>query len=249
MSGPFINLEYEKKTGIDNKFEGTAVSLNKPMVLRAYYPFTGEEGTAPGDNGIISVSTTADNQKPENQPQIDFLWADKKDITLKNTTIDFVFTHRMTKLSFTFKNSENTKAEDIVAYQIEGLGLAGTFDTNTGECSINDNAKAEDLRIDFAKRTAKDNEPLDPVIVFPQQPIGTKNKPGKVILRLFLDEPENASVTQIYTCELNFGETGLVAGHHYKFTVTITKTGLKIEKMAIKEWDGELPVNINTTIE
>lgn len=74
VAGPYINLKYTTADG-DGVFTGdTKLYYYNRMTLTAYYPFTGDEDTAPGE---IEANTGADNQKPENQPGIDFLWDQK----------------------------------------------------------------------------------------------------------------------------------------------------------------------------
>ena len=254
---PQVNMEYTLNSAAVaedglSTFTGNGLFYYKGMKLTAYYPFTGAEGVAPGDNGIITVSTDAKYQKGDEQQKIDFLWDDEQDISLNKSTVNFVFTHRMTKLSFVFKSSDPTriKVEDMIGYQIEGLAMDGTFNTNTGECSPLSDATAKDLKIDFEQGDAKDGEWLAPVILLPQMPIGVTGYPEKkAVLRLFLDEVGDKALIQPYSCVLDFGAEGLKAGHHYKFVITITKAGLKTDKMSIADWDDQEPFPIDATID
>lgn len=253
--GPYTNLEYT--TDGSGAFDGTSLFFYKPMTLTAYYPFTGSEGTDPGS---IKVNTNAEAQKAENQPLIDFLWdtrtnQDDKDFSATNNTISFVFTHKMSELIFAFKGSKEVrengkviatevKVSDLVAYEIEGLVMDGSFNTTTGICAINNSATPEKLKIDVEKGTVKDEIFLSPLIVLPQKPGNNAVK-----LHVYTDELGNSSVLQHYTCMLTFGDGELKPGNCYKYTIQITKTGLKLDKMSIINWNTEREVNLTASID
>lgn len=219
--GPFINYEY-KTTG-DGKFSGKPLFFYKPMTLTAYYPYTGEDGKLPG---IIDVNTGAAYQTKENRPKIDFLWdtktgVDKKDFSLADPNVEFTFAHKMSKLTFWFQSSkpvfdernpdlcisDGVDVHTMISYQVEGLGIKGTFDTATGECTIGENER-EGLKISFDKETTADGEPdyeyirkMSPLVVLPQ------TKPAKdFVLHITTDELKEGSPTQDYKCVLRFGD-------------------------------------------
>lgn len=231
-SRPQINIQYTTLDGTPY-FKGNPLYYYNGMVLKAYYPFSGEEGSAPGDTGIITVRTSAENQTAEEQPLIDFLWDSQTGMTVNNPNVNFTFDHKMSKLSFTFL-SEDVDVSDIVAYEIEGLKLDGTFNTETGVCGIADEASAETLSLSLTKGSAADGVPLAPLIVLPQE-LGN----GVALLRLYLDEVNDLNSLQTYTCTLDFDEGKLEAGCHYNYTITITKVGLSIGKMSIENWIEE----------
>lgn len=239
IEAPYTNLKYT--TGGDGEFTGTPVFFYKPMTLTAYYPFTGTEGIAPG---IISTTTDATCQNSENQPQIDFLWdsktnQDQKDFSASNPNVNFTFTHKMSKLTFAFKGSKEViengtviakevKVSDMVSYEIEGLVMDGSFDTTTGVCAIDDSAEPRNLMIDVTKGSVEDEISLSPLILFPQKPGNSKVK-----LHVYTDELDNPGYLQHYVCTLTFGDGELKPGNNYKYTIQISKLGLKLEKMTI----------------
>lgn len=157
MAGPYINLEYTTKDG-DGKFEGTDLFFYKPMTLTAYYPFTGDEGTAPGTNGLIEASVRPENQTAAKQTGFDFLWDSQTGFTAKNPYVNFTFAHKMSKVTFTFQSSdpvfdeetnvqlsEGVDVSTLVRYTISGLGLEGTFNTATGVCAPKPGVGPEDF--------------------------------------------------------------------------------------------------------
>lgn len=262
MPGPYINLEYTTDTG-NGFFTGTPMFYYKPMTLIAYYPFTGSEDTDPG---VITARTDADNQVSQRQVNIDFLWDSKtnediKDFSAANPEITFTFSHKMSKLTFAFIGTneveneegvliaEEVKASDIVAYEIEGLVMEGTFDTSTGICAIG-SSDPENLKIEFEKGTVKDEkvaanaEELPPLIVFPQKPGNSTVK-----LHVYTDELDNPDYLQHYVCTLTFGDGELKPGNCYKYTIQISKVGLQLKTMTIENWIPERDVNVTATID
>lgn len=258
-AGPFTNLLYTTESGT-SEFKGPDIYYYRAMTLKAYYPFTGQNGKEPGVNGIIEANTRAANQAGALQRRIDFLWdvrtnLDQKDFSASNTEVNFQFNHKMSKLMFSFIGSDEvvengtviaTKVEvsDIVRYEIEGLVMDGNFDTTTGICSTKIGADPEMLSIAFDKGTVKDNEYLSPLIVFPQKPGNNSVK-----LHVYTDEIADSGVLQHYICSLSFGDGELKPGNCYKYTIQISKVGLKLKQMSIIDWNTERKVNLTATID
>lgn len=252
---PYINVKYT--TDGSGTFSGKALYFYKPMTLTAYYPYTGSDGTLPG---FIKASTDAGNQTAKNQPQIDFLWdtktnEGKKDFSAADPTVKFTFAHKMSKLMFVFKGSEEVEengtviataanVSDIVSYEIEGLVMDGSFDTATGICAIDNTAETKVLKIDLGKGSVEEGQPVSPLIVFPQKPGNSKVK-----LHIYTDELENPGYLQHYVCMLTFGDGELKPGNSYKYTVTISKIGLKLSDMEIVNWNDARDVNLTGTID
>ncbi|MDE7118352.1 MAG: fimbrillin family protein, partial [Bacteroidaceae bacterium] len=251
------NLEYTTDNG-DGKFTGTPLFFYKPMLLTAYYPFDGKEKTVPGKDGIIEANTKIENQSATNQPKIDFLWdqrKDKDDFSVSDNKVNFILSHKMSKLTFAFVSSKATEDKNgvviakgvnvsyMTSYGIEGLGLVGTFDTATGVCAIDEAAEARStLTVEFAKGTVKNAEDAEnaedqpSLIVFPQkQPDG-----GNFTLHITTLETDNQGNTlppQKYKCVLPFSDNEIKPGCHYKFTIQVTKVGLIVGDINIAEWE------------
>ncbi|MDE7118795.1 MAG: fimbrillin family protein, partial [Bacteroidaceae bacterium] len=147
MDDRYVNMEYTTES-TDGKFTGTTMyfkNKREPVTLIAYYPFAGEEGTA---QTSITASTTADRQTPKNQPKIDFLYATKENVTGSDPNVNLTFSHKMSKLTFTFKEgNKGTNVGKITSYEIGGLVLDGTFNAVTGVCAAKSDAAAAPLRI------------------------------------------------------------------------------------------------------
>lgn len=255
IAGPYTNVKYTTPDGT-GIFEGTPLYFYKPMVLKAYYPFTGTQNEVPGTRtpGVIEASTTSDMQADENRPDIDFLFASVTDIVASKPEVNFNFTHKMSKITLAFKGTEEVNEDgvfipgvnvsDMIAYEIEGLVLDGTFDTATGLCAIDEDAEEGKIRIELDKGSVKEGEYLSPLIVFPQQPGNSKIK-----LHVYCDELDDLSAQQHYICTLTFGNGELKPGNSYNYTVQITKVGLILEEMKIDNWNTEREVNVTATID
>ena len=251
VRGPFVNLKYTTANG-DGEFTGeTPIFFYKPMTLMAYYPFAGTEGMAPGTNGVIKADTKIEMQAPDKQNRIDFLWdarKDKVDFSVSEPTVNFQLSHMMSKFTFTFLKSEETRDDhgvviakgvdvgDMISYGINGLGLVGTFDTYTGICAIDENEEARTmLSVAFDKGTVVHEKPMPSLIVFPQSQPADDNFTLHVTTSE-VDENNQVLPDQHYKCVLPFSDKEIKAGYHYKFTIQVTKVGLILGNMTIEEW-------------
>lgn len=262
VDGPYINVKYTT-TG-DGKFTGeTPLFFYKPMTLTAYYPFADEEGETPGDNGVITATTDAENQKAGKQPLIDFLWdsmtnQDQKDFSATDPQVNFTFSHKMSKLTFIFISSDPTYDKNnvlisdgvdvstMVAYDIEKLIVDGTFNTATGVCAADDNAADENrgLEMVYDKGFVKDKEPVPSLIIFPQT-----LPEGNLTLRIFTDELDPGSPLQEYKCSLSFSSGEIKPGCHYKYSIQVTKHGLMVGDVTIEDWSNEPDRFLTATID
>lgn len=223
--GPFINMKYTTKGG-DGAFEGNAIYIYNPMSLTAYYPFTDSENKLPGSNGVISAVTDAANQTSTTQPLIDFLYAAKSDITSDEPRVVLDFSHKMSKLTFIFKDGTGADVSNITSYTIDGLVLSGTFDTATGVCAIKSDEAAAPLVMSVDG--VQSGTEIDPVIIFPQSV-------PEMTVKLTITDADN----QIYSCFLNFTNNEIAAGKNYQYTITVNKTGLTVNESTIINWDKE----------
>lgn len=233
MGSRYINMEYVTENG-DGVFAGTTMyfrNKREPVTLTAYYPFAGPEGTVPGENGILSGSTAANNQTEAEQPKIDFLFAKVENVTGADPKVKFAFDHRMSKLTLTFINGIGADVSKISSYQVDGLILGGTFDTATGVCAANGDASPLEIGVTAAKNA----EPLPSLILFPQPATGVK---------LTITDEEN----QVYACDLSFENNELASGNNYKFTITVNKTGLIVDASTITDWTPKESSSGATTI-
>lgn len=223
----YINMKYTTGKG-DGDFSGTPMYFKNhidPLTLTAYYPFTGVEGKVPDEDGIIETSTTFDLQTPEGQIYFDFLYARLDNVTGRTPEVKFMFSHRMSKLTFIFVNGDGSDVSKITSYSIEGMILDGTFNTATGVCAAKSDAEAKSLSI--SNVNVKNDEALPSLIVFPQ---GADSK----TVKLKITDSEG----QDYACELQFKD-GIVSGNNYQWRIKVSKTGLIVDTSTISNWNKE----------
>lgn len=236
----YVNIEYVTEHG-DGNFTGNPIYFYKPMSLTAYYPFVGPEGESPA---VVSASTSADFQTKDKQPLIDFLFAGATSINTSGDTpeVNFNFAHQMSKITFIFVNGnvgENKDVDEngdaipsgadvskISSYQIDGLILDGTFDTATGVCAADPETETKSLTMTASGVVS--GEAVPSLIIFPQSTVG-KNVTLKI----------HDNMEQNYICELNFSDDAIKAGNNYRFTITVKKTELTVNKSSITNWNTE----------
>lgn len=227
MGGRYLNIKYVTESG-DGNFEGSSMffrNKRESVDFTAYYPFLGTEGSAPGKDGLIEANTRALNQAKNTQPSIDFLFDSKNDVIGEHPVVKFEFIHKMSQLTFVFKNGTGADVKKIAYYTIEGLVLDGTFNTANGVCAIKDDGTPENLSIDLTDVEVVSGEAIPSLIVFPQT---TADK--NVTLKITDTEGQE------YSCILSFDNDSIVAGNNYKWTITVNKAVLSIDKSEIIDW-------------
>lgn len=228
----YVNMEYTT-INADGVFTGEPMYFQdktKPVDFIAYYPFTGNQGTAPG---TITAKTSAANQTDKTQPKIDFLYDHRKSIKGDNPKVNFVFSHRMSKLTFTFKNGTGADVSKITSYAIEGLTLTGSFDPATGTATASGDAAT--LTMDNV--TVANEVSVPSLIIFPQE---TGNK--TVMLHIYTND------NQHYACQLQFGGGEILCSNDYQYTITVNRTGLDVEAATIAAW-GEKKLDGTATLQ
>lgn len=227
----YTNVHYTVSNTSDGSFTSSAPIYFQDLeevTFSAYYPYTAEGGT-------ISKTIAADDQKADAQKKIDYMFASGAKASKTNPNVKFTndgatdacFKHRMSQLSFTFKQGADTDLTAMTDFTISGLKMEGTFNTEDGTATATKTAQAEDLKITetpFASDTYTRS-----LILFPQEV-----SDGKFNLTLTLGE-------EIYKTELSIPEdkTVLTAGNKYTYTITVNKTKIEVGQSTIEDWgDG-----------
>lgn len=216
----YVNMEYTVGNPATGSFTGNPIYFQKNSVdvtFTAYYPFAGTEGTAAG---VISGNTCAANQTAAAQPSVDYLWAQATG-SRQNHDINFTFAHKMSKLTLTFKNGDDTDVSDITAYTIGGLKHEGTFNTADGTAVATAEA-AENLTIPTSGVT--NGNAVVPVILYPQEVTA-----NSVTLAVVLDG-------ETYNCVLPVKDNKLASRSNYNYTIKINKTGMTVVGSTITNW-------------
>lgn len=205
----------------------------RSATFTAYYPYDGENGTAPGANGIISKSITDADQTADGQPQIDYLFATAT-ASSANPNVKFQFKHCMSRIILNFLPGNGIASLSDLEYTINDLALEGTFNTKTGATA---GTATGNLTLSVSNNASGMSSTL---IVFPQQTSGAAisitmkgvNYTGTI------DFPENAD---------NGSTRELRAGYSYTYNVKMNNGSLGIELADINEWGDGGNTDINTT--
>lgn len=199
------------------------------VTFNAYYPFGGTAGSMPA---AIDATTTANDQTAEQQPKIDFLFAEGATGSKANPTVDFIddhaFRHCMSQITLTFIEGTDMSFDgnSLSSYTLQGLKLSGTFDPATGTAQPKGDAQAEDLDMALTDVTVDKAQYTAPsVILFPQEMGG----------QIGLEVTVNG---QTYKAKLTIPDSkqALEAGNNYTWPVTVSKTGMSVGQAEITGW-------------
>lgn len=238
---PYVNVKYVTTAGngvftvVNNPGEDNDIYFqNKDDVtFTAYYPYDGENGTAPGTNGIISKSITAAEQTADGQAKFDYLFATATGSSA-NPDVKFQFKHCMSRIILNFLPGNGIASLSDLTYTIDALALEGTFDTRTGATA---GTATGNLTLSVSNNASGMSSTL---IVFPQQASGANISitMNGVDYTGTIDYPENAD---------NGSTRELRAGYSYTYNVKVNNGSLGIELADINEWGDGGNTDINTT--
>ena len=208
---------------------------SETVTFAAYAPYQPSEADAlPGTNGVIFRSTETQSTR-ESQKAFDYIFASGAISSRANTTVSFTgsnaFAHKMARLIIVLNTSttDGFSAEEVKngAYTLEGLNHSGTFNVTTGEAKADGTpAPAEGWSLtDHSLGTYDDTQKTKTFssILYPQTYTS-------LTIRAVI-------AGQTYTAALDeIEDNTLVSGYSYTYTVTVKKTGLKVESCTIIPW-------------
>ena len=235
----YINIRYQTNGSVFSPVPGAAGEDNtiyfqgtSPMEFTAYYPCQGANGTKPGNNGVITRTLTATDQSTANLPDIDYLWA-QKTAQSSNPKVDFLFSHRMSRLVLNFKAGAGVSLPpDGLAYTLTGLVQEGAFDTSTGEAKATGSTPADltGLPTTPTTTTTATGQATGTTILWPQAA-------NSVRLQLTLNGITFGAVLT-FPSGTAAGEA-LAPSTSYTFNVTVERTGLEIGNADIDGWTDD----------
>lgn len=235
----YINIRYQTNGNVFSPVPGAAGEDNtiyfqgtSPMEFTAYYPCQGANGTKPGNNGVITRTLTAADQSTANLPDIDYLWA-QKTAQSSNPKVDFLFSHRMSRLVLNFKAGAGVSLPpDGLAYTLTGLVQEGAFDTSTGEAKATGSTPADltGLPTTPTTTTTATGQATGTTILWPQAA-------NSVRLQLTLNGITFGAVLT-FPSGTAAGEA-LAPSTSYTFNVTVERTGLEIGNADIDGWTDD----------
>ena len=233
----YINIQYRKDNGnafrvvnegsVDNNIR---LKGDGAYTLAAYYPYQGENGTLPGEEGVITKKISGADQSADKQPQIDFLFAEATEV-YADSPVTFNFTHRMAKIILRFAAKNGATLNDMTVH-LKSLQLEGTFDVNTGEAVAKEGATPDsELTVDVAKPS--EGEMNVSIILFPQE------MTESVLLEVRMN---NETYTEYVPAQ------NLLAGHAYPYNVTFENPAMTIKTAEIADWVEEDEKDVTASV-
>lgn len=234
------NAHYLTPDG-DGKFEAEDGEVfyftdNAEVDFTAYYPWIAPKEL---ENGIIQIDRiNATDQAPENQPEIDFLFATATG-SAASPDVRLQFRHCMSRVVLNFKPGDGIATLDDIEYRLVGMELGGTFNTLTGEAK----SAGKVSSIYLLTLTLPGNgapELSSPLILFPQQ--GDELRTLTLIMR-------GTTYTATFQLPQNPQNSvrELVAGHSYTYNVKINNTTMTISQATISDWGDGGSEDIDST--
>lgn len=220
--------------------------------VSAYYPYSGVVDIIPD---AIATTTSTENQLPQTQPKIDFLFASTT-ASRENPNVNLEFFHKMSRLVVQFKSQVDADGNPLISDLgtidcfLVKVKQGGTFNPTTGIAVANttdDNSGSKNIR----QTTTKENSYKMSLILFPQPSVN-----AQIDAILKNDENPEGVYYKIPLTNLH-----LEAGRSYNYTVTAKKTAddkivLEVSEGTITDWEevGNVDVDSNpgrvqTTVE
>lgn len=187
------------------------------VVFTGYYPYSSQEAST----GLINISTEDQTQ----QRNFDFLWASAEG-SRTESEVKLKFAHKMSKVTFIFENGKDMDVSAINKIRVNGLVVEGSFNTITGVCGIA--SEAPTAPISMILTDVMNGQSVTPLLLIPQT-IET----GSVKLEIY------DSNSQYFVCNLTIPDKELLAGTNYNYTITVNKTGLKVNSCTLSDWITE----------
>lgn len=235
-----VNLKYTRTA---KTWDGgaTAFRFKNPVstdvTFKAYYPYQENEKITEKDAKLIDGTITVDasTQTQEKQKTFDFLYADKTDAEGKNPStgskdapkVSFQFKHSMAKVIIVLvpDTDKGVKFSDVqgMVPTLKGLLAKGSFSLADGKVTASGAVAPLELKNSTEDEAASTKTFI--AIVPPQA------APAAAELSIA------AGSDGIYRSAQIFDKQALEAGKSYKYTITVKKMELVIEKSEIANWE------------
>lgn len=240
----YHNVPYHTP-GADGRFEilnkGEEIYFQDPeeVTFTAYYPHNAASHATRADESAFR----ADTRRQGEQREFDFLFAMAKGSKQK-PQVDFLFQHRMTKITFTVKCGTDVSYEEVKSaiLSLDYVAGEGTFDTHTGEAKASATLNSWSFsNTDKPEANVKavideyNNTVSYSLILFPQvfeYPVSVgATFPGTLTFKAAIDFTE---------ANRNAGDKDpkheWVANRQYNIGLVLHKTGFSVEGVSISGW-------------
>lgn len=237
MADMYKNVKYITTANTDAAAnfnpEGTGIffqDANETVTFSAYGPYqaSAAANVLPGENGVISGSTTAQGDRTQ-QKAIDYIFATDATASRTNSTVEFkgdnAFYHKMARIVIVVKPGDDVTMDDFAkdgtGFALNGLKHNGTFNVTTGAAAAT--GEVSDWSLTQNSLLVKATEAYTfTSIVYPQTL-------GSALTFMATIDDQNYSNSS----DIN---PALAAGMSYTYTITVNKTGLTVGGCKIENW-------------
>ena len=265
----YENIIYQATNGTDWATTQTITLTNIVGTVRAYYPYSADNGVyTPGNddlpnNGTAIKMHVASTQgtgiaggAADDPAQIDYMWADP--VTGVSSSLPDVrlrMNHALAMVSFQFKNSTEVpypgvgKISSIKIYNNTGKTALktgpATFNINDGKITLDVTAALSEISVTPDAETLKNVTSMNSqprILVYPGQATGANTiAAGDVKAEIVMD-----GVT--FTLNLPAIANGYEPNKNYQYNVTLKGVEMEIDEVAIKPWalEAQDPVDMQT---
>lgn len=265
----YENILYQATSGTDWTTTQTITLTNIAGTVRAYYPYSTDNGVyTPGhddlpNNGTAIKMHVASTQgtgiaggAADDPAQIDYMWADP--VTGVSSSLPDVrlrMNHALAMVSFQFKNSTEVpypgvgKISSIKIYNNTGKKAlqagAATMNINDGTITLDVTAAPSDISVAPDATTLKNVTSMNSqprMLVYPGQATGANTiAEGDVKAEVVMDD-----VT--FTLSLPAIANGYEPNKNYQYNVTLKGVEMEIDEVTIKQWtlEAQDPVDMQT---
>ncbi|WP_081966617.1 fimbrillin family protein [Porphyromonas crevioricanis] len=221
-------------------YDGTRFSSESPYYFRnlqevkfkAYYPYRSNAELNSERKFVIHADAT--HQTSVWQRRNDILYAEAAPTSVRRPQVAFsgenhAFKHLMSQMTIEFRAGDGIPDLSLLSgYTLKGLYLTGTYEIGTRDILADTGISRADLRMSVTG-TATPSLSAAPVLLIPQPCSGN---------RLSLEVTYDG---QVYKADLDprtytMASAILMKGYHYTFTVTVSKTGLSVGEVQIRDW-------------
>ena len=235
MENLYKNVKYTTKattTGAANFTADGGIffqDATETVTFAAYGPYqpTSEAKQLPGTSGVVTLSTD-DQSTREKQKAFDFIYASGATASRSNSTVQFQFAHKMTRLVIIVKTSAAHGFSDTEVtsgiYTLSGLKYGGTFNVTTGEAQATGTTTDDwSLTSKSLKTPGETTQCTFTSILYPQE-LNTA-----LTFTATIDGQAYSNNTDI--------NPALAAGTSYEYTITVEKQGLTVSGCTISNWN------------
>lgn len=189
---------------------------NVTTTLYAYYPFTGKNGELSSAKAEIKHTITPDDQAPDRQPLIDFLYARG---TSAQSNVDLQFRHRMSRIVLNIEAGNGLDRLSDMTCTLRNVKIAGSFSCITGKMETDSTVPSADFSMFLPSGTTSAS-----LLFYPQ------NSGHSIPFSIEMNGETYTTPGLPFT-------NGLESGMKYDFTITVSDRRIRVGTSSSGSWN------------